>query len=134
MSLAVFDISKVVENGVEITPEIDPSSGTIRYVTLVIVCGVVWTLALSAIPSLSSAPSSPAPQRPLRLSRKMLSSLGRCLGRGTVVALGGDSHDIASYFVSCTRRMCKSVVSVSYIYDILLHLVGILYHVRMILP
>ncbi|KIK30866.1 hypothetical protein PISMIDRAFT_20892 [Pisolithus microcarpus 441] len=30
MSLAVFDISKVVENGVEITPEIDPSSGTIR--------------------------------------------------------------------------------------------------------
>lgn len=40
MSLAVFDISKVVENGVEITPEIDPSSGTIRYVTLVIVCCV----------------------------------------------------------------------------------------------
>jgi hypothetical protein len=37
MSLAVFDISEVVENGVEITPEIDPSSGTIRYVALVIV-------------------------------------------------------------------------------------------------
>jgi hypothetical protein len=37
MSLAVFDISKAVENGVEITPEIDPSSGTIRYVTLVVV-------------------------------------------------------------------------------------------------
>ncbi|KAG1755525.1 cytochrome P450 [Suillus lakei] len=32
MSLAVFDISKVVENGVEITPEVEPSSGTIRYV------------------------------------------------------------------------------------------------------
>ncbi|KAG1753727.1 cytochrome P450 [Suillus paluster] len=32
MSLAVFDISKVVENGVEITPEIDPSSGAIRHV------------------------------------------------------------------------------------------------------
>jgi hypothetical protein len=32
MSLAVFDISKCVEDGVEITPEIDPSSGTIRYV------------------------------------------------------------------------------------------------------
>lgn len=31
MSLAVFDISKVVENGVEITPEIDPSSGTISH-------------------------------------------------------------------------------------------------------
>lgn len=30
MSLATFDISKVVENGVEITPEVDPSSGTIR--------------------------------------------------------------------------------------------------------
>lgn len=38
MSLAVFDISKVVENGVEITPEIDPSSGTIRYVALAVVC------------------------------------------------------------------------------------------------
>ncbi|KAG2066224.1 cytochrome P450 [Suillus decipiens] len=31
MSLAVFDISKVVENGVEITPEIDPSSGSISH-------------------------------------------------------------------------------------------------------
>ncbi|KAG6333886.1 hypothetical protein ID866_5199 [Astraeus odoratus] len=31
MSLAVFDISKVVENGVEIIPEIDPSSGTISH-------------------------------------------------------------------------------------------------------
>ncbi|KAG1854759.1 cytochrome P450 [Suillus tomentosus] len=31
MSLAVFDISKAVENGVEITPEIDPSSGTVSY-------------------------------------------------------------------------------------------------------
>lgn len=31
MSLATFDISKVVENGVEITPEIDPSSGTISH-------------------------------------------------------------------------------------------------------
>ncbi|KAG0700131.1 cytochrome P450 [Suillus ampliporus] len=28
MSLAVFDISKAVENGVEIIPEVDPSSGT----------------------------------------------------------------------------------------------------------
>ncbi|KAL4075734.1 cytochrome P450 [Scleroderma citrinum] len=31
MSLAVFDISKVVENGVEITPEVDPSTGTISH-------------------------------------------------------------------------------------------------------
>ncbi|KAG1878398.1 cytochrome P450 [Suillus tomentosus] len=30
-SLAVFDVSKVVENGVEITPEIDPSSGSISH-------------------------------------------------------------------------------------------------------
>ncbi|KAG2070199.1 cytochrome P450 [Suillus decipiens] len=33
MSLAVFDISKVVENGVEITPEVDPTSGTISHPT-----------------------------------------------------------------------------------------------------
>jgi hypothetical protein len=32
MSLAVFNISKVVESGVEITPVVDPSSGTIRYI------------------------------------------------------------------------------------------------------
>ncbi|KAF8843183.1 cytochrome P450 [Paxillus ammoniavirescens] len=31
MSVAVFDISKVVENGVEITPEIDPTTGTISH-------------------------------------------------------------------------------------------------------
>ncbi|KAG1781056.1 cytochrome P450 [Suillus placidus] len=31
MSLAVFDISKVVEKGVEITPEVDPTSGTISH-------------------------------------------------------------------------------------------------------
>ncbi|KAG1756031.1 cytochrome P450 [Suillus lakei] len=31
MSLAVFDISKVVENGVEITPEVDPLSGSISH-------------------------------------------------------------------------------------------------------
>lgn len=31
MSLAVFDISKAVENGVEITPEVDPSTGTISH-------------------------------------------------------------------------------------------------------
>ncbi|KAG2148109.1 cytochrome P450 [Suillus clintonianus] len=31
MSLAVFDISKVIENGVAITPEVDPSSGTISH-------------------------------------------------------------------------------------------------------
>ncbi|KAG1745650.1 cytochrome P450 [Suillus lakei] len=31
MSLAVFDISKAVENGVEITPEVDPLPGTISH-------------------------------------------------------------------------------------------------------
>jgi len=31
MSLAVFDISKIVENGVEHTPEVDSSSGTISH-------------------------------------------------------------------------------------------------------
>ncbi|KAF9247139.1 cytochrome P450 [Melanogaster broomeanus] len=31
MSVAVFDVSKIVENGVEITPEVDPSSGTISH-------------------------------------------------------------------------------------------------------
>jgi len=31
MSLAVFDISKVVENVVEITPKLDPASGTISH-------------------------------------------------------------------------------------------------------
>lgn len=31
MTLAAFDVTKVVENGVEITPEIDPSSGTISH-------------------------------------------------------------------------------------------------------
>ena len=40
MSLAVFDISKVVENGVEITPEVDPSSGVIRYVAHLIASAV----------------------------------------------------------------------------------------------
>ncbi|KAG1863085.1 cytochrome P450 [Suillus subluteus] len=31
MSLAVFDVSKVVENGVEIIPEVDPSSGLVSH-------------------------------------------------------------------------------------------------------
>ncbi|KAG1727505.1 cytochrome P450 [Suillus lakei] len=31
MSLAVFDISKIVENGVEITPEVDPTTGTVSH-------------------------------------------------------------------------------------------------------
>ncbi|KAF8558813.1 cytochrome P450 [Imleria badia] len=31
MSLAVFDVSKIIENGVEVTPEVDPSSGTISH-------------------------------------------------------------------------------------------------------
>jgi hypothetical protein len=39
MSLAVFDISKVVENGVEITPDVDPLPGTIRYVAYFVTFG-----------------------------------------------------------------------------------------------
>jgi len=31
MSLAVFDVSKIIENGVEVTPEVDPSTGTISH-------------------------------------------------------------------------------------------------------
>jgi hypothetical protein len=41
MSLAVFNVSKVVENGVEITPEFDSTSGTIRYVAHLISCAVL---------------------------------------------------------------------------------------------
>jgi len=41
MSLAVFDISKIVENGVEITPEVDPSSGFIRYVAHLVASAVL---------------------------------------------------------------------------------------------
>jgi hypothetical protein len=36
MSLAVFDISKVVENGVEITPEVEPLPGVARYVAYLV--------------------------------------------------------------------------------------------------
>lgn len=32
MALAAFDISKVVENGIEVTPEVAYTTGTIRYV------------------------------------------------------------------------------------------------------
>jgi hypothetical protein len=39
MSLAVFDISKVVENGVEITPDVDPLQGMIRYVAHLVTSG-----------------------------------------------------------------------------------------------
>ncbi|KAG1886216.1 cytochrome P450 [Suillus subluteus] len=39
MSLAVFDISKVVENGVEITPEFEPSLDSIRCVAYFVMSG-----------------------------------------------------------------------------------------------
>ena len=75
MSLAVFDISKVVENGVEITPEVDPSSGLVRYVAYPIASPVlVWTYTLQAIPSLSSALSSLALQKPLGSFNRMLTT------------------------------------------------------------
>ena len=35
-TLAVFDISKHIENGVEITPELNPVGGTIMFVTDII--------------------------------------------------------------------------------------------------
>lgn len=31
MTLAVFDVKKALKDGVEITPEVDPSSGAVRY-------------------------------------------------------------------------------------------------------
>jgi hypothetical protein len=56
MSLAVFDISKIVENGVEITPEVDPTSGTIRYAAQLIAFALLFELdTLPVTPSHSSA-------------------------------------------------------------------------------
>jgi hypothetical protein len=57
--------------------------------------------------------------------------------RDTSVALGDNSLDNTSYFCILHSEDVQdgwSCVSISCIYDILLHLVGILYHVRMILP
>jgi len=71
MSLAVFDISKVVENGIEITPEVDQSSGTIRYVTYLIMSGADLIHTLLAIPNPSSVPSSLALQKPSRSLNRM---------------------------------------------------------------
>jgi hypothetical protein len=53
MSLAVFDISKAVENGVEITPEVDPSTGTIRY--------AVHPIAFAVLVLIGVLPSHPKP-------------------------------------------------------------------------
>ena len=72
MSLAVFNISKVVENGVEIIPEFDPTSGTLRYVAYLIAPGVpVQILTLSATQNHSSALLSLALRKLLHLLRKM---------------------------------------------------------------
>lgn len=97
---------------------------------------LIWTFALSAIPNLSSALSNPVPQKPFRLSRKMLSSLVRCLGKHVGIPLlpWVAIHMTLRHTLYQWHSEDVQVVSVSYIYDILLHLVGILYHVRMILP
>lgn len=51
MSLAVFDISKAVENGVEITPEYDVTSGLIWYV------GILTRARFSGHDTLAVTPS-----------------------------------------------------------------------------
>jgi len=77
MSLAVFDISKVVENGVEITPEVDHTSGTIRCVVHLIASAVLVLMdVLPAIPNPSSAPLSLALQKPLHSFSRMLAING----------------------------------------------------------
>jgi hypothetical protein len=72
MSLAAFDISKFVENGVEITPEIDPSSGLIRYVAYLDTITVLWTYTLAATPSPLSTQSRLALREPLCSFSKIL--------------------------------------------------------------
>jgi len=77
MSLAVFDISKVVENGVEITPEVDHTSGTIRCVVRLIASAVLVLMdVLPAIPNPSSAPLSLALQKQLHSFSRMLTING----------------------------------------------------------
>jgi hypothetical protein len=72
MSLAVFDIFKVVEKGVEITPEVDHTSGTIRCVVHLIASAVLVLMdVLPAIPNPSSAPLSLALRKPLRSFSRM---------------------------------------------------------------
>jgi hypothetical protein len=77
MSLAVFDISKVVEKGVEITPEVSHTSGTVRYVVhLAASAALVLIDVLPATPSRSSALSSLALRKPLRSFSRMLTIKG----------------------------------------------------------
>jgi len=73
MSLAVFDISKVVEQGIEITPEVDHTSGTVWYVVHLIASAVLALIdVLPAIQNPSSALLSLALQKPLRTFNRML--------------------------------------------------------------
>ena len=72
MSLAVFNISKVVENGAEITPEFDSTSGTIRYVAHPIApIALIQISTLLATQSHSSALLSLALRKLLHSLRKM---------------------------------------------------------------
>jgi hypothetical protein len=77
MSLAVFDISKVVENGVEITPEVDPTSGTIRYAAHLIASALLFELdTLPVTPSHSSALLGLVLQKQLLSFNRMLTIKG----------------------------------------------------------
>ena len=71
-SLAVFDISKIVENGVEITPEVDPSSHTVRYSPCDTTRGYETHVLIIATQSHSGALFSPDRRVPWSLSDKTL--------------------------------------------------------------
>jgi hypothetical protein len=74
MSLAVFDISKVVEDGVEIIPQVDTIPGSVRYVAFLSRPALVWIDTLPATPRPSSVLSSLALQLPLSSLNKILTT------------------------------------------------------------
>jgi hypothetical protein len=73
MSLAVFDISKAVENGVEITPEYDVTSGLIWYVGILTRARFSGHDTLAVTPSPLSARLRLALKQPLRSFNKIFS-------------------------------------------------------------
>jgi hypothetical protein len=80
MSLAVFDISKVVEKGVEITPKVDHTSGSVWYVVHLIASAVLVLIdVLLVIQNPSSALLSLVLQKPLRSLSRMLTTKGKRL-------------------------------------------------------
>jgi len=66
MTLAVFDVTKTVENGVVIEPVHEYTTGTIRQAFLLDVQGSVLIRNLSATPSLSVAALSRGQRRQYR--------------------------------------------------------------------